>query len=292
MIQRNPVLAVAALALGLPAVAASTACGQSPSWLDSLGYAPTELSQVRVKSDGFPYVSLKLDGQEFWVLFDTGNMVGLTLASPYFEGLSPKAAGTVRRRDSSGELVGEYRIGIVSHAELLGRNQTNVRVYEFEDRHLVGLLGPNDLPGTRFTLDCRTGVLALSATPLPAGARGGIETPLVRSEAHPRLVVVEGSVRGRSILIELDTGKSRAVVDPEWAAEVGIDIRGDTVAVGSVRIGDLSVEIKNAKPVSLRAIDTELPLPLAVGLGSDVLSRYLMTVDYASGVILLRENGQ
>jgi hypothetical protein len=292
MMQPYPALGVAALALGLPAVAAGPACGQTPSWLDSLGYAPTELSQVRVKSDGFPYVVLKLDGQEFWVLFDTGNMVGLTLATPYFEDLSPSLAGTVRRRDSSGGLVGEFRIGIVSKAELLGHDQADARVYEFDDPRLVGLLGPNDLPGTRFTLDYRTGLLAVSSTRLPAGTRGGVQTALVRSGAHPRLVVVEGSVRGRSILIELDTGKSRAVVDPEWAAEAGIDVRGDTVAVGTVRIGALSVEVNNAKPVSLGAIDSELPLPLALGLGSDVLSRYLMTVDYANGVILLRENGQ
>ena len=291
MMQRSSVLAIGALAVGLTAVAARPACGQAPSWLGSLGYAPTESSRVHVGSDGFPYVAVKLDGQEFRVLFDTGNMVGLTLATPYFERLSPKLAGTSRRRDSAGELVGEYRIGIASQAELLGHSRADVRVYEFDDPRLVGLLGPNDLPGTRFTLDYQTGVLAVSSTPLPADAHGDVEASLVRSGAHPRLIVVEGSVRGRSILIELDTGKSRAVVDPEWAAEAGIDVRGDTVAVGAVRIGGLSIEVENAKPVSLGAIDSELPLPLALSLGSDVLSRYRMTVDYASGVILLRDIG-
>ena len=292
MMQRRSVIAIGAVTFGILAVAAGPACGQPPSWLDSLGYAPTELSRVIVRSDGRPYIPVKLDGREFWLLFDTGNMVGLTLATPYFEGLSVCLAGTVRRRDSSGELVGEFRIGIVSQAELLGHSQRDARVYEFDAPRLVGLLGPNELPGTRFTLDYRTGVLAVSSTPLPAGAGRGVDNPLVRSGAHPRLVVVEGSVRGRSILIELDTGKSRAVIDPEWATEAGIDARGDTVAVGSARIGRLSVEVKNAKPVSLVAIDSELPLPLALSLGSDVLSRYLMTVDYARGVVLLREIGQ
>jgi hypothetical protein len=247
---------------------------------------------VLVKSDGFPYVSVRLDGREFWLLFDTGNMVGLTLATPYFESLSPRLVGTVRRRDSSGQLVGEFRIGVVSQAELLGRNRADARVYEFDHPRLVGLLGPDDLPGTRFTLDYRSGVLAVSSTPLPAGARGGVRRSLVRSRVHPRLVVVEGSVRGRPILVELDTGKSRAVVDPEWAAEAGIEVGGDSVAVGSVRIGELSFEVTNTKPVSLGAVDSELPLPLALSLGSDVLSRYLMTVDYATGVILLRELGK
>jgi hypothetical protein len=101
--------------------------------------------------------------------------------------------------------------------------------------------------------------------------------------------MVEGSVGGRSILIEIDTGKSRAVVDPEWAAEVGIDVHGDTVVVGSVRIGDNSFDVKNAKPVRLGAIDSELPRQLALSLGSDMLSHYLITIDYASGVILIGE---
>lgn len=286
--QRGPAIAISALALGLPAIAGRPACGQVPSWVESLGYAPTELSQVRVRG-GFPYVQLKLGGQEFWVLFDTGNMVGLTLATSYFESLSLDSVGTVRRRDSSGELVGEFRIGTAKHVELLGHKLGDVRVYEFDDPRFVGLLGPNDLPGTRYTLDYRTGVLAVSSMPLPAGTRAGVKTPLVRSRVHPRLVVVEGSVQGRSILIELDTGKSRAVVDPEWAAGAGIDVRGDTVAVGDVRIGDISFDVKNAKPVALGAIDSELPLQLALSLGSDMLSRYLITVDYTGGVVLLCE---
>lgn len=288
-VQRSPVLASGALAVGLAAVAAGPAFGQAPAWLDSLGYAPTEASRVSVRSDGFPYVPVKLDGQEFWLLFDTGNMVGLTLATFHYESLSPNLVSTVRRRDSSGGLVGEFRVGTAKHAELLGHKLSDVRVYEFDDPRLIGLLGPNDLPGTRFTLDYRAGVLAVSSTPLPASAGSGVETSLVRSQAHPRLILVEGSVQGRSILIELDTGKSRAVVDPEWAVEAGIDVRGDTVAVGAVRIGGLSIEVENAKPVSLGAIDSELPLPLALSLGSDVLSRYRTTVDYASGVILLSD---
>lgn len=287
--QRSRVLATGALALGLSTAAATPAWGQAPAWLDALGYTPAELSQLRVGSDGFPYVLVELDGQEFWVLFDTGNMVGLTLATPYFKSLSLDSVGTVRKRDSSGELVGEFRIGVVSQAELLGRKRVNARVYEFDHPYLVGLLGPTDLSGTRFTLDYRTGVLAVSSTALPGGADRGVRRSLVRSRAHTRLVLVEGSIRGQPILIELDTGKSRAVVDPEWAAEAGIAVRGDTVAVGTVRIGELSFEVRNAKPVSLGAIDRDLPLPLALSLGSDVLSRYLMTVDYATGVILLSD---
>ncbi len=289
MMQRSSAVAIGALALGLSAATATPACGQAASWLDSLGYVPAEVSHLRVGPDGFPYVQVRLDGEEFWVLFDTGNMVGLTLATPYFESLSLSPAGTVRMRDSSGELVGDSRIGVVSHVEFLGHKRQNARVYEFDHPRLVGLLGPKDLPGTRFTLDYLMGVLAVSSTALPAGAQRGVRRSLVRSRAHPRLVVVEGLIRGRSILIELDTGKSRAVVDPGWAAEAGIPVRSDTAAVGSVAIGELSFEVTNAKPVSLGAIDPDLPLPLALSLGSDLLSRYRMTVDYATGVILLAE---
>ncbi|HEX9692546.1 MAG TPA: hypothetical protein VGA22_10645 [Gemmatimonadales bacterium] len=55
-------------------------------------------------------------------------------------------------------------------------------------------------------------------------------------------------------------------------------------------IGAAVFDIGNAKPVGLAAIDPDLPDPLVLSLGSDTLSRFVMTVDFAGGWALLWES--
>ena len=275
-----------ALALAC-ALHASTLTAQAPWWADSLEYARSEVVPIRVASDGFPYVSVRIDTTDLWLLFDTGNMVGLTVESRWFDELALPVVETIRRRDSAGELIGAFRVGRASTVEALARTEREVSVREFRHPRLAGLFGPDDLPGSRFTLDYRHRVLAVAASPVPH-VFGRAAHRLIRSARHPRLIVVEGTFRGTPILIEIDTGKSRTVVDPAWAAGAGLAVDGtDTVAVGAVRVGDAVFDVRDAKPVSLGGIDPELPAPLVMSLGSDTLARFVLTVDYTRGLVLL-----
>jgi hypothetical protein len=268
-------------------LAPAGASAQAPWWVDSLAYAPAQVTPIRVGTDGFPYVRVRIETTELWLLFDTGNMAGLTLATRYYDGLRLPEIGRIRRRDSSGEPVGEFRMGRAARVEALGHTSSDAAVREFEHPRIAGLFGPGELAGSRFTLDYGRRLLAVtdSALEMKAGPR---TRHLIRSARHPRLIIVEGRFRGRSILIELDTGKSRAVVDPTWARRVGLAVgHTDTVAVGTVELAGVAVPILDAKPVGLGAIDPDLPAPLVLSLGSDVLSQFLLTVDYAQGLVLL-----
>jgi len=265
----------------------SAALAQKPWWLDSLAYSSAQLSPIRVGTDGFPYVRVRIDTTHLWLLFDTGNMVGLTIASQHYDRLELPVTGTVRRRDSSGEFLGEFRIGRAERVEALGRPATGVAIREFAHPRLVGILGPDDLPESRFTLDYQSQLIAVSNSVLNLHEAAG-SRPLIRSARYPRLIVVEGRFQGRPILIELDTGKSRTVVDPVWARSVGLTVgQTDTVAIGEVELGDAVFHVRDAKPVGLGGIDPDLPAPLVMSLGSDSLSRFILTVDYAQGVALL-----
>lgn len=267
------------------------AFAQTPRWLDSLGYVPSQVSSIRVGPGRLPYVPVRIDGTELWLLFDTGNTVGLTVATRYYDRLGLPVTGTVRRRNSSGRLVGEFRIGRARRVEALGHTATGTAVREFQDARLVGLYGPDDLPGVRFTLDYRAQVIAVAESAAGPAVVGEGGLPLVRSRRHPRLVLVEGRFRREPILIELDTGKSRTVVDPAWARSVGLEVgRAGSVALGRVVVGSAVFDILDAKPVGLAGIDPALPAPLVLSLGSDTLSRFVMTVDYARGFVLLWEN--
>lgn len=279
----------AAALLAITPLFTKAARAQAPWWLDSLAYSPAELSPIRVGGDGFPYVRVRVDTTELWLLFDTGNMVGLTVATQHYDRLELPVTGAVRRRDSSGELVGEFRVGRAERVETLGRAATGVAIWEFEHPRLTGLLGPDDLPGSRFTLDYGRQLIAVANSALDFGTESGAHA-LIRSARHPRLIVVEGRFRGRRVLIELDTGKSRTVVDPVWARSVGLAVdRTDTVNVGEIELGGAMFHVRDAKPVGLGGIDPELPAPLVLSLGSDSLSRFILTVDYAQGLVLLWE---
>jgi hypothetical protein len=265
------------------------ASAQDPWWLDSLGYTRSQLFSIRVGADGFPYVPVRIDSTELWLLFDTGNMVGLTVTTREFDRLQLPVTGTVRRRASSGELVGESRIGRAARVEALGHVAAGVAVREFEHPRLSGLFGPSDLAGDRFTLDYQLGVIAVGGSAPGVGMEQGA-LPLVRSARHPSLILVEGAVRGEPVVIELDTGKSRTVVDPVWAGSIGL-VAGwtDTVAVGEVTVGQAVFHVRNAKPVELGAIDPDLAAPIGLSLGSDTLSRFIITVDYARGLAWLMQ---
>jgi len=43
--------------------------------------------------------------------------------------------------------------------------------------------------------------------------------------------------------------------------------------------------VPNAKEVDQTAIDPALPEPILAGVGSDILSRFVWTVDYETGVL-------
>ena len=263
------------------------ASAQSPWWLDSLGYTPSQAFAIQVGPDRYPYIPVRINGTELQLLFDTGNMVGLTVATAEFDRLRLPVTGTVRRRSSSGDVVGQFRIGRAERVEALSHVVTGVAIHEFQHPRFAGLYGPTHVPGDRFTLDYQRQVIAVGESvpglPLEQGA-----LPLVRSSHHPRLILVEGAVQGKAVLIELDTGKSRTVVDPAWAKSIGLVVgSADTVRVGEVSVGDFVFDVRDAKPVSLGAIDPTLPSPLALSLGSDMLSRVVLTVDYARGRALL-----
>lgn len=276
---------LSAIVLLACAALGSRAAAQVPWWRDSLGYGEAQLFSIRVGADGFPYLPVSINEAELWLLFDTGNMRGLAVATKQYDELALGGTGATRVRDSNGRLVGEFRVGQAQRVRLLGHSTVEAEVHEFDHPRLTGLVGPGSLPGTRFTLDYRTALMAVDSTALRDTAGAHL---LVRSHRHPHLIVVRGTFRGKPVLIELDTGKSRSVVDPEWAAGAGLAVGpSDTVSIGELRIGEAVFDVTNAKPVGLAAIDPDLPAPLALSLGSDTLSRFVLTVDYRSGLVLL-----
>ena len=110
--------------------------------------------------------------------------------------------------------------------------------------------------------------------------------PLVESSRNPGLILFYGSLHGRRVLIQADTGKSRCTIDPGLARDLGLQEDERGFRVDELRIGSFTFKIPSAKEVDLRAIDDSLADPILLGIGSDILNQVPVTVDYIAGRLL------
>jgi hypothetical protein len=268
-------------------------CGPPPGdrdWERVLGYSAGEIHAIEIGDFGYPYVPVEIGDDTVTLAFDTGNMVGVSVNEELFDRLGLATVETWDRVTSAGEPIATLRIGQSRRVSALGRDLGPVPIYELDDARLPGLLGPRFLTGGRFTLDYVSRRIAVSDAALPDTLPGFRALPLVRSERHPALVLVRGTVEGRGVLMQLDTGKSRTVVNPTLAAELGLERGERGVRIARLGIGDLSFEVPSAKEVDQSALDPELAEPILAGIGSDILSRFVWTVDYRSGTLWMPDS--
>lgn len=273
------------LSIAVILAAGSAAQTPSPEWIQAFGYAPEEVHTIEVGDFGYPYVSVEIADHDLVLPFDTGNMVGVSLSSDFFDRFGLSGDGSVTRRDSSGKIVSTLRVADAVGVSVFGRDLGPTRVNELDAPNLPGLVGPTSLGGGHFTLDYASRRMALGVGRLPDRVPGFRSIPLVRSDRYPMLVLVRGTVEGRTVLLEVDTGKSRTVIAPGLASELGLQPTGQGVAITDLRIGDLVFEVPSAKEVDQTGIDPDLPQPIMGGVGSDILSRFVWTVDYDAGVL-------
>lgn len=268
-------------------VATAGAGAQQPAWVTQLGYRPDELFAIHRAYLGMPFLQVAIGDSTYSLLFDTGNMVGLTLATRVLDQLQLPEIGRWDRVDSDGRVIGSYRQVRAPVVQLLGRTLRDQTIFEFSDVALRGLVGPDALPGTRFTLDYRVGILAVTSSPLQDAPPGFTTLPLTRSSRHPRLILASGRMSGRPVLIEFDTGASRTNIDPTLVQELALPTAVNGVRIDSLTIGPFLFVVPSARVNPKAAIDPTLSPPILLAVGSDILGQLILTVDYARGRLLL-----
>jgi len=254
-------------------------------WVEPFGYTDEEMVSIEVAEFGYPWMVVIIGDRALKLPFDTGNMVGLSLSTEEFDKLGLEAIDHYVRRSSDGQVSARLRVGEASSVIFPDPEPRAARIFELDHPSLPGLVGPDIFGKGHFTLDYRSGKLAASHRALPEKIPGFRTVPLVRSHRHPALILVHGSIEGRDVVIELDTGKSRTVINPTLAAELSLEKNSRGVAIENLRIGDLCFSIPSAKEVDQSGIDPDLHDPILAGIGSDLLSRFTWTVDYDKGVL-------
>jgi hypothetical protein len=254
-------------------------------WVQAFGYTPADIIAIDIGEFGYPYVPVSVEGTRLMLAFDTGNMVGVSISSGLFDQLGLTGDDSWTLVNSAGEIVRSLRVASAVEVSALGEDLGPRRVYELDHPTLTGLVGPTMLGGGHFTMDYGSRRMARSTARLPDSVPGFRPVSLVRSTRHPMLVLVRGTIEGRPVLVELDTGKSRTVINPALVSDLALKRGRQGVSIEHLRIANLSFEVPSAKEVDQTGIDPALPMPILVGVGSDILSGFVWTVDYDAGVL-------
>jgi len=269
-------------------ISALTACttpSPQSNWIQRFRYNNEEIHPIELGKFGYPYVPATIEGTRLLLPFDTGNMVGVSVSPEIFDRLGLTTDGTYIRRDAAGKIVSTLRMASSANVTILNRNLERVRIYEINHPSLPGLVGPTSIGGGHITFDYSSKRMALSTSTLPDTVPGFRSIPMIRSSRYPLLILVYGAIDSRNVLIELDTGKSRTVINPALTSELGLKRNPRGVSIENLRIGDLSFEVPSAKEVDQTGIDPTLEEPILLGMGSDLLSRFVWTVDYEKSVL-------
>ena len=260
-----------------------------PTWVSELGYHADELAPLNVGPYGYPYLEVVINRSRFEFALDTGNMSGL-LISPEVAaecGLQPVDSST--HYDSAGNIVAVREVFEIDELVAFGSTWGQQVAHEYSLAGVPGLIGPRFLIGRRFTLDYRAGLMAVSNSPLPKASTAAV-LEMIRSPEHEALILVKGLVNGRTTVVEIDTGKSRTVVDPALISDLDLPRTEDGYRIDKIRIGDHRFSAQSAKRKSFKGISRGLEVPIGIGIGSDILSRLIVTADYRTRVILLQKN--
>lgn len=275
---------------------------RSLEWVDRYGYVPGDFVDFRFGDRGtwVPVVDARVAGRRVRLVFDTGTNGYAALDEATMRELQLPIEGWSEFLDASGEPAGRIPRTRASTLELASLRLVDVPVggvgperITGERRGYVGTIGWSALEGGRFTIDYSNRRIAISSEPLPGGLASCATRYVTSFVSPPRLdglLLVAARLEGHALLAEVDTGKSKTVLDP------GID------SIRSFEHGDRGLEIAGLRlgPFELttrfgrmgRGFDSfsrGVEPRVLVGLGSDLLSRFLLTVDYPTRTIVFEE---
>jgi len=143
-----------------------------------------------------------------------------------------------------------------------------------------------------------------SGTGVAWNGRASVQVPLELTENHPYVpVYVNG--KGPSMFI-LDTGADMTVIEKAHAAEIGlamegsIEVRGGgegtldaaMIAGPTVKIADLEIPSEAMIAIPLGPLSLYEGRPMQGALGYDVLSRFVVEVDYAARQVTFHDHAK
>ena len=268
-----------------------------PLWSHDLGYQKTQLYPLFLAASGLPYVDVDVSGVKVSLMLDSGTARGIVItnAAPAIPHRVEERAeefnadGTHRGESSS------IRIETVSVlGEVFKKVTGSLSDWQmFSSEPFNGTVGLEFFLNRRLTLDYRSRKVGVTASPLPErlDRRRYVCVDLIgppKSQGH--ILYTRARVNGRDAIVYFDTGYNVSFIDPEFAESlarierpgkfkvfregVPLEIGGHTFILDELR----------ESPIPR---GTGFDLPIALALGSDVLSRFILTIDIRAKKLIL-----
>jgi hypothetical protein len=266
-------------------------------WSHDLGYGKTRLYPLTLGSSGLPFLEVDVSGIKVALMLDTGTARGFMITNQ-----APSIPHRVE--ESSEELNADYShrgesLGIrVEKVSVPGEVFKNAagsladwKMYSSEPFN--GTVGLDFFLDRRLTLDYRSRKVGVTAAPLPEklDRRRYLSIDLVeppKQQGH--ILYARTKVNGREGIVYFDTGNNVSFIDPAFTEGLARVERPGKFRIFRKRVpmelGGHTFILDDLREFEVRR-GTGFDLPVALTLGSDVLSRLIVTIDLRANKLIL-----
>jgi predicted aspartyl protease len=266
-------------------------------WSQDLAYQETQLYPLSFGGTGCPFVDVEVAGVKVALMLDTGTARGLVITNN-----APAIPHRVEERNeelnADGSHRGESFIIRVEAVSVLGQVFKNVAGTlsdwkMFSSEPFNGTVGLDFFLDRRLTLDYRSRKVGVTASPLPEklDRKRYLSVDLVeppKSQGH--ILYARARVNGREAIVYFDTGYNVSFIDPDFAQGLARVERPGKFKVFRegvpLELGGHTFAFDELRESPVRR-GTGFDLPVALVLGSDVLSRFIVTIDLPAKKLIL-----
>ncbi len=266
-------------------------------WVQELGYKNTELYPLAVTNLGCPLIEVDVDGTKIRLMIDTGTSRGFLLTNHAPE-TRYRIEGRHEELNADGSHRGESASIRVEALTVLGKVFKSVggslsEWAMFSSEPFDGTVGLDFFLDRRLTLDYQSLTVGTTTLRLPEklDPKRYITVDLIdppKSQGH--ILYGRARVNGREAIIYFDTGYNVSFIDPEFSAGLALVERPGKFKIFRkavpVELGGRTFEMDELREDQIRR-GAGFDRPIAVTLGSDILSRFVITVDLRARKMIL-----
>jgi len=281
-------------------------------WSQDLGYGESQLYPLTLSSSGIPFVDVNVSGIKLPLMLDTGTAEGFMITNQ-----APSIPHRVEGRDEALNPDGSRRSSIrgdaasapsstsgesfdirVETVSVLGEVFKNVTGelsdwQMFSSEPFNGTVGLDFFLDRRLTLDYRSRRVGVTAAPLPEklDRKRYLSVDLVEPpKGQGHILYARAKVNAREAIVHLDTGFNVSFIDPVFAEGLArVERPGKFKAFRErvpMELGGHTLILDDLRESEVRR-GTGFDLPVALDLGSDVLSRFIVTIDLRAKKLIL-----
>jgi hypothetical protein len=259
-------------------------------WLKDLGYNGEQVYPLNLTALGCPLIEVDVSGTKLPLMLDSGTAHGFAITN--YAPPVPHHVGTrTEELNADGSHRGESFQIAVESMSVLGKVFDNVsgRLSDwrmFSSEPFNGTVGLDFFLDRRFTLDYKSGKVGVNTLPLPEKLdhkRYAYLDLIGVPKSQGNILYARGSLGGRDVLVYFDTGYNVSFIDPQFAGDSARVARpGMKFSVFRegvpLQLGGHTFVLNELREDAIKR-GAGFELPVALVLGNDVLSQFILTVD-------------